>query len=166
MAKKQTRNRKMAWLPVNSSLSLGALVDDTVILAEIANLTEDFYAVGAKLNWSIRSATSGEVPITVGMAHSDYSATEIEECIDSALTGPGSKIEQERSRRLVRTVGAFVTSGADLVLDEGREIKTPLKFMIQDGHGLAFWAKNQSGGTLAGGAVLRITGHYYGRWVY
>ncbi len=165
MAKKG-RRKKMTWVPVNISLALGTLGSDTVLSTSISTLSEDFYAVGAKGVWTLSTLTAGEGPIHCGFAHDDYSVAEIEECLDAgaSFAGPGSKIEQEQSRRLVRQSGAFAGQLADDALDGGEVNNYPLRFMINSGHGLAIYAYNQSGGNLQTGAILRFSGHVYGNW--
>ncbi len=166
---KHTKRRygRLVWIPVTFELSVGALLDNDVIDADLlgGNLTEDFYWVGSKLVWSTRGGTSGEGPIEVGMAHGDYSAAEIEENLEVAFLGPLGKIEQEQARRLVRRVGTFSGISSPENLNNGEAIITKSNFVQQDGASPSGWAHNLSGATLTTGLVIVATGHLYGRWI-
>jgi len=161
------RRKPFTWVRVNAQISLGTLIDDTVLKGSISTLTEDFYFHNMLGTWSIAGLALAEVPIMVGFAHDDYSVTEIEETLDSGatFTSPDDKIAQEQSRRLVRTVGTFSAIGVSQVLNNGEQVRTGMKFVIGDGHGLAMWALNQTGGTLTTGATVRFIGHAVGRWI-
>ncbi len=103
-------------------------------------------------------------PITIGVAHSDYSDAEIEEVIENAGSwDPGNKIAQGQAKRLVRTIGTFDTpqSVEDFVaLNDGRTIKTKLNWMLNTGDGLQYWAYN-AGAAAVGTTVpvIRMQGH-------
>lgn len=164
---RKRKSRKFTWVPVNAQISLSTLGDDTVLEGQISTLTEDFYCHAMRGVWSLRDHTANEGPLNVGFSHSDYDATEIEECLDAGgtFTGPGTKIEQEHARRLVRSAGVFPGNETEEVLADGEQIQTAMKFVAQDGKGISIWCKNQSGGTLTTGAVVRFTGHAIGRWL-
>ncbi len=154
-------------IPINASITLSTLANNTVLTGGIlGTLTEDLFVMSADLQWNIRSLTVGETPVTVGLAHGDYSVGEILEALDVSMLGPGTKIEQERARRLIRRVGVFGESSADQALADGKSIKTKCKFVIQNGKDLNAYVVNRSGeANLTTGAIVQIFGTVYGRWI-
>ncbi len=167
MAKKRRSNRNFVAIPVTSAITLSTLANGTVLTASLlGTLTEDLFVISADLEWTLRDVTAGEVPIEVGLAHSDYSVGEILENLDVSFLGPGSKIEQERARRLIRRSGIF-NDGAktDQEMGHGLPVKTKCKWVAQDGQDLNAFAVNRSGATLTTGAVIQIHGTVYGRWI-
>ncbi len=170
MAKHSKSSRKgFVALPVSGSLALVTLGDNTVIKANLHTglFTEDFFAISADLQVMIRNLTSGEgEPTSWGVCHSDYSVTEVNEQLNVALLGRGSKIEQERARRLVRKGGQLVhlTAEDELIpLDRSHRIK--MRYMIQEGFANEIWFKNRSGSALTTGAIAEWEGTIYGRFV-
>ncbi len=112
--------------------------------------------------WSIRTLTAGEGPIHVGVAHSDYTDAEIEEWFESSGNiGQHLKSEQERAARKCRFVGTFAGLSTEEVLNDGKPIRTTLKFMAEEGMALKFWALNNSGAVLTTGAILLSAGQVY-----
>lgn len=160
MPKKRGRSRsRLRWIPVNSNISLTTLGDDTVLKGAFTAVGRDAYAVVAKGQWAIRDHTANEGPITVGFAHNDLSVTEIEEKLDAnASSDPDDIIANEHRKRPVKTSGVFAGNDTEEVLNLGNDVSTPLRFSVGNGHSVAMWAKNQSGGPLTTGTVLRFTG--------
>ncbi len=153
-------------IPIDSGITLSTLANATVLSGSlIATLTEDLHLIHADLAWSIQGLTPGEGPIYVGIAHGDYSDAEILEALLASLTGPGNKIEQEQSRRLVRRIGGFPGILAEEVLADGQQIRTRLNFTVQSAKTVKMFAFNRSGGTLTTGAVIRVFGSVFGRWL-
>ncbi len=147
-----------------ASLALGTLADVTVIVVGSTGSADGQYrAVSLKYVWGLQDPSAAEGPIVVGFAHSDYSVTEIKECLEAqASISQGDKVANERSNRLVRIVGIFRSStGVDLVLNDGRPIKTRLNWAIQIGDAVNVFAYNQSGASLTTGAILSITGEMW-----
>ncbi len=165
--RRRRSRRGFVALPFNTSLALTTLSNGAVLSVDIfgGNFTEDFYAISADLVASIRALTPGEGPIGVGFAHSDYSDAEIAEGLAPVLLGPGNKIEQERSRRLIRRHGMFPGILAEETQGDGLPKRTTLKFLISDGFALSVWGENQSGAALTTGAVIELQGTVYGRWI-
>ncbi len=165
---RRSRRSRIQWIRVNLGFTLSTLADDTILDQLIAQMGREAYLVVAKGLWSLREGTAGEGPIMVGFAHSDYTVTEIEECLDSQTSfAPDDLIAVEQRKRKVRQAGAFPVMAADEVLADGQDITTPLRFVIGDagGDGLALWAYNQSGAALTTGALIRFTGVIGLRWL-
>ncbi len=133
--------RNFVAAPINSSVSLSTLGNNTVISVDlVSSLVEDMYIMSVDLAWSIRGLTAGETPLQVGLAHGDYSVTEVLENLDASSLDPDDKIDQERVRRLVRRVGVFNETGAtDMPLNDGKEIRTKVKFTVGDGKSFDAW---------------------------
>ncbi len=165
--KRRTRRGRFQAIPFNAELALATLANDTLLKISMLGGTfvEDFYCISVDALWSIKDLTAGEVPIEVGFNHGDLIATEVVEALDANLLDPSDIIQRERARRPVRRVGKF-TDGAktDMEIGDGVLIRTPLKFMVNDGHAIQAWAINRTGATLTTGALLNISGTLYGRW--
>ncbi len=175
-AHKRSRNSKnFVAIPVEGNLALSTLGSQAVLSANLieGTLTEDIFVISSDLSASITGLSAGEgSPHELGIAHSDYTDVEIKENLDVVLLGPGSKIELERTRRLVRKVGVantFVNSGQTILefieKNGSRIIRTKWKFTVQNGKTLDIWVQNRSGATLTTGATLRWSGTIYGRWL-
>ncbi len=175
--RKRSRNSKnFVAIPVEGNVTLSTLGSQAVLSANLVEgtLTEDLYVISSDLSATITGLTAGEgAPMDIGIAHSDYSDTEIKENLDVVLLGPGSKIELERTRRLVRKVGVANLSVSDTLqsvlsmIGKGgsRIIRTKWKFTVQSGKTLDIWIQNRSGATLTTGATFRWSGTVYGRWL-
>ncbi len=170
-SRKQSRRKNFVALPVTGQVALLTLADNTVVAANLhtGNFTEDFYAISADLEVSVRGLTSGEgPPASWGLSHSDYNVTEIKENLEVSLLGRGSKIEQERTRRLVRNGGQMfklVVGDARMLPNDEAQRRVPLRFMIQEGFALNIWLMNRSASAYTTGAILEWFGTVYGRWV-
>ncbi len=128
------------------------------------NSTVQSYCISADCLWAIRDLTAGEGPLQVGLAHSDYTASEIKEALEAGASfDPGDKVEQEQARRLVRRSGQFAGQVPQEIINDGRPKRTKLGFMVSQGFNLNLWVKNKSGATLTTGAVVEISGTLYVR---
>ncbi len=175
MAHKKRRSRGFVVIPFDNTLALSTLGDGLVLTTSLtgSNFTEDLFIMSVDMNAMITGLTAGEgIPTDIGLAHGDYSATEVKEATEVVLLGPGSKIEQEQSRRQVRKTGvmnAFVDSGNTemqmIGRDGSRYVRTKIKFVAQSGKSLKIYVKNRSGAALTTGAILRFSGDIYGRWL-
>lgn len=97
--------------------------------------------------------TANAGPLIMGVTHGDYSDAEVEEWIE-LNTGwdIGDRVSQEISSRLIRRIGTFpapVTAGDDTVLQNGRNIKTKLNWMLESGQTIRFWTYNTGTAALA-----------------
>ncbi len=177
MANKPKRRRRsgrnFTSLRFGGLLALGSLGSNAAVLNGLQDgslLTEDLFVMSVDGTWSLDNYTNvlADGPVTCGYAHSDYSATEVQEALQVNLLGPGTKIEQERLRRLVRVVGTFnqgVAGGVQFqTLNDGRPIRTKLNWMINDGFTINQFAFNEGSGALTTGALQNVRGRIYGRW--
>ncbi len=169
-SRSRSRRKNFVAIPIEGSVALGALAHGSVELGPVlaSVFTEDLYAISVDIEASITGLTAGEgEPSHLVVAHSDYSDTQVDEKLSVAFLGPGNKIEQEQSRRLVRLGGSFkssaLSSAAIKLQLEDKRIK--LKFLISNGKTLNIGVVNRSGSTLTTGSSLRFIGTIYGRWI-
>ncbi len=166
---KKRGNKNFVAIPIEGQTALGALADGTLVAVNVmtGEFTEDFYAISADIDTFVRALTASEgTPSSWGLAHGDYTVAEIDENLELSLLGPGSKIEQEQARRLVRKGSQFKFN--NVVNDELIPTKTQrvkLKFVVQSGQHLDIWFKNRSGSVLTTGAIFEWSGTLYGRWI-
>ena len=174
MAKKRGRRKRsrkgFVAIPFNVVLSLGTIGDLTVQKLALlgGNLLEDLFIYSVDAVMTLRGHTAGEGPISVGIAHTDYSVGEIAEALDvGALLGPQLKIERERAGRLVRKWGLFrgLQTNEIIAKSDGRYQRYKVRWTQQDGADVNCWVQNQSGSALTTGTVLEIEGVLYGRWL-
>ncbi len=101
-----------------------------------------------------------------GLAHSDYSAAEIEECLEAqASIDLGDKIAQEHANRLVRSIGKMpantVAAGSGVVFNDGNKKKTRLNWLLSIGDTLNLWIRNGSGVVWTTGSTIGAIGDLY-----
>lgn len=164
---KRRRSRRFRALPVQGAITLGALAADTVIKQNhTGSFGRDAYVISGDLDLCMRNQTAGEGPVKVGIAHGDYTAAEIEECLEATDSwDPSDKVANEKRRRQVREIGVFPAIAVDEVLNDGRKIRVPFKFVCESGQTIAFWAWNRSGAALTGGASVSYDGKIYVRYL-
>ncbi len=152
---------------VSTFLALGALTSTSVTKGELtAAMVNEARVTSIVGSWGIRDQTAGEGPIVFGVAHPDYSATEISEWLSVSQAGPGKLIEREKGNRLIREIGQFSGRSTEEVLNDGRPVKTKLNWLIDDTDtALSVWAYNLSGGTLTTGSAVTCNGHINMFWV-
>ncbi len=136
-------------------MSLGTLQTSNVITVAFDETSpETCFVSSIVVSVSLNNLTAPQGPLTFGVAHSDYTATEIQEVLNSVGSWDrGDKISQERGKRLVRKMGiltAPVASGTtDVRMWDGGPRKFKLNWLLAPGDGLQMWCWNNSEGTLA-----------------
>ncbi len=167
MAKKRRGKRRfnLRRVRVSTELALGTLASDVAVTNSLTGTSAGAYRlVSAKLIWSQSKAVDGEGPVTVGYAHSDYSVTEIKECLEAfAAIDQGDKIASEKANRLVRTVGTISARGpggavAGGNLNDGKPVKTRLNWLINIGDSVNMFVFNESIAVLTTGSVVNAQG--------
>ncbi len=161
---RRARNANFVAIPVLSELSLGTLGDNIVLKDALTSLAQDLFFISADLTWAIHGLTPTEGPIQFGIAHGDYTVTEIKEAIEAAPTSQSDKIALERSRRLVRKVGLFRGEVANESFNDGKIKRVRAKFMLTEGQEAAVWAYNTGGSALTTGSQIDVMGTVYGIW--
>lgn len=169
---RKSRRRKAVWGRNNQNTALavetatGALADQTVLAAPLSSVSDEEYrAISLKLWLSIRAHTAGEGPILVGVAHNDYSVTEIKQYIEATATMTrNNMIAAEQANRFIRRLGVFAGDAVTETLNDGNPIHVKLNWHVVDGTALQIWAYNQSGATLTTGTVVVTQGSLFLRW--
>ncbi len=159
--------RRFAIIKFRNEQALSTLASDALLTITLTGLAQDFYCQSVDTLWALRDGTVDEGPISVGFANGDLSVTEIVESLDANPISQSDIIAQERTRRPVRYAGQFPSGeqgGSDLVLNDGKMMRTKLGIMLNEGVELVGWIRNETGAVLAGGAVVECRGKIYGYW--
>ncbi len=167
VAKHQKRRRRSRLVVVNieMSVALGTLNANTVIRDSPSAgelFSRSLFVISSDLYCSMRG-TTGEGPIQIGWAHDDLSVAEILEGIQADTADRNDQIALERAGRKIRTIGVFPALASEGVLNDGKNIRTRLGFMVDTGSGVALYALNRSGAQLTTGAVVDVFGKLYCR---
>ncbi len=98
-----------------------------------------------------------------GFAHSDYTAAEIEECLENtASMDLGDKIAREQADRWVRVIGAFnglaTAAGGGVQFNDGKPVKINLNWLMAAGDTLNMWMRNSSGTVYLTGSSIATQG--------
>ncbi len=168
MAKKgHGKNRRftMRKVRINSSFLVGNLSSLDVGAGTItAAVADRLRVISANLSysWSDIGAAVDDA-LTFGLAHSDYSAAEIEECLESnSSIDLGDKIAQEQANRLVRIVGTITNesgaAGGGAKFNGGAPVKTKLNWKLAAGDQLGIWVRNASGTVYTTGSAIVAAG--------
>ncbi len=141
-------------------VTLATTANNTVVATNLTDvLDEEAFLISVKATWSIRSLTAGEGPLLVGLAHSDYTAAEVEEWVENTGSWErGNMVQQEIARRKIRQVGVFDGQSATEKLENGVKITTPCKWGLITGDSIKFWVYNKSGAALTTGAFVSVDG--------
>ncbi len=152
-------------------------VDDEVVLTTLGAKSANKADMGSSVNertlvssivamytMSAFTKSTGDGPIMVGIAHSDYTVAEIEQWIESTGSwNEGDQVSQEIGKRKIRQVGIFenpVDEAASVRLNDGKAVKTKLNWILLQGQTLAVWGYNLGSSPLATTApIVAIQGH-------
>jgi len=141
---------------VQHSFQLGTLGANAAIGSSLQAVTVDSMRCSSlKATWTLSDLTgaSEDGPITVGVAHSDYTNAEIEAFIESTASWDiGDMGAREVRRRLIRVIGTFPSAGANdesVVLNDGKPVNTKLNWLLAEGDTLKPWAYNNGASALA-----------------
>ncbi len=161
MARKGRSMKNYRKLPYVVSSSLGTLASSVVIGASVGGTIHGRTKVtSCEATYGVFGLTAGEGPLIVGVAHGDYSATEIKECLEAlASWDPVDRVAGEQADRLVRQIGQFDGESTDEVLNDGKPIKTKLNWTLEEGATFQLFIYNRSGATLTTGAQMSTNGH-------
>ncbi len=152
MAGKPKRRRRMGKYirgAVDESLGAAALAALDVVLAAFDQSVNERMLISSLVaTYTMQGLTAAtEVgPLMVGIAHSDYTAAEIEEWIETTDSwDEGNKQQQEVAGRLIRKIGIFrtmATATESTRLNDGRPIRTKLNWILLQGQSLSLWVYN------------------------
>lgn len=168
MAKHRRRRKFRRYIKGRIDFELALLTlgpNDVLSGVESQSLSETAFLSSIKATWSLGDFTPdvGDGPMWCGVAHSDYTAAEIEEWIEEGASwNEGDMVAKEVARRRIRQVGVFKAEGSGgnvVVLNEGRSITTKCKWSLITGQTIRFWIYNSGSGTLVTGSILHVNGH-------
>ncbi len=164
-AKKGARRRRRGnfrVVRVQFNISLSTLTAGTMLSSAIGIGTgQEYYAISGDITWVLEGLTPGEAAIAVGIAHGDYSVTELDEWYEATGVLAGDMLEKEEGKRLARDVGIFAGAAAHETLNDGRPIRTKIKMRIQETKTLNVWVRNMGTDALTTGASVRGFGKVY-----
>ncbi len=162
VAKRSGRRRRfnLRRVRITAEQALATLATDTaLVVSSTGNSDGQYRAITMKCSWVLTGITEGEGPITVGYAHSDYTVTEIKECLEAtAAINLGDKGAQERANRLVRIVGTLRGVGGSSALNDGKPISTKLNWLINVGKQVNIFMFNEDTTLLTTGAFVNVAG--------
>ncbi len=149
---------------VNAVVACGALDQGKVAIGDLTNAAVDPYrlmSIKASYSW-LNSGGTIDDGFDFGVSHGDYTATEIEECLEAQTAiDRGNKIALEQSNRLVRMIGSIESVAAaqqGRVFASGRQVKTKLNWYMATGDKLKGWIRNNSGIIWTTGSTLGAAG--------
>ncbi len=152
-------------LKVVKTLALGALASNDLIgslLSTVAN--EALYLISADLTWATEEHAGDIGPISVGVAHSDYSDAEVEQWIESVGSWDrADQVAREQSRRKCRQAGTFAGELSNEILNDGKSIRTKLGWICQEDETLRIWGFNQNDAALVAGTLVKVIGTIWAR---
>ncbi len=160
---KSFRLRKVRITP---AVAIGALASLAVVKSTGTSAAANTLRfISIDMSWSITDlAANVDDAFQFGVAHSDYTAAEIEECLEATLSmDVGDKISQERANRLVREIGTISPTGGTILgsgiaFNDGKPVKTRLNWLMAIGDTLDVWVRNGSGTVYTTGTILSGTG--------
>lgn len=166
MARKgQRRRSRLNVLKFSGQVALDTLGNDIAIGLDTPDMAEDYYIQSIDVMAGLRGLTATEGPVEIGVAHGDYSVTEITEALNVSGFDPDDKIAQERVKRKVRSIGLFATGQPNQNLNDGKPVRVKCKFVVGNSKPIRFFAVNRSGAALTTGSVVEINSTIYGRWI-
>ncbi len=165
MAKHGKGRRRQRYIPgvIDETVTVGALASLDVAKQDFDDVvTERTFVPSMEATWSLNGNTPAEGLLIVGIAHSDYTAAEIEEFLENTgAWSEGDLVNQEIAKRKIRIVGTFLGLLAEERLKDGILIKTRLGWILNTGQTLSGWVYNRdgSGRTTGGSVVLQGVAH-------
>ncbi len=152
---------------IADELSIGALATlDVISAAMSASASDPVRVISLVATFAITNlGASSDDGQEIGIAHSDYQANEIEECLEAqGSIDMGNKVAQEQANRLVRSLGFATESpgtGAGMAVNNGQPIKVKLNWLLSSGDSLVMWVRNGSGTVYTTGAALNVIGNMW-----
>lgn len=168
--KRYARRRKMARYRkgnINLDITPGALASKTGMVADPDTVDDRTLVSSVKAFYSLSDFTPAvnAGPVMVGLAHSDYTLSEIEEFLEN-VTGwdEGNLQSREIENRKIRKVGVFEApedATKSTSLNHGKPVYTKLNWIITEGDTIRFWLYNDGTAALSGATSpnVNIDGH-------
>lgn len=164
--RRRRRRRPILAIPFHTELGVGALSPDTLTSTGATGITnhKDMYLISMDVAVAMQKNTAGDGPLEFGVAHGDYSDSEMEEWIEAiASWNDEDQVLQERRRRKCRKIGILPGLSTEEVWNNGVMKRVKLGFTLQEGLDMAVWCYNADDTARNTGAKLRFTGTIYAR---
>lgn len=166
------RYRKYIKGSIEEDMSLGTLAAKTLVAQAFADVvTEKTFISSIVASWTLAdfTPTDNVGPIMVGIAHSDYTAAEIEAWVEQVTSwDEGDLVSQEIARRKIRRVGVFsntIVGGAGITaLNDGKPIRTKCKWVLTTGNNIDVWAYNMGSAAVVTTVPSVHIGGYANLW--
>ncbi len=163
------KNYRLRRVAITPAVAIGALATlDVVKQAGTSAAASTLRFISIDMTWAITDlAATVDDAFQFGVAHSDYTAAEIEECLEAtASMDIGNKVEQERANRLVRSIGMISPSGgvildSGITFNDGKPMKTRLNWLMSIGDTLDVWVRNGSTNVYTAGTILTGQGNLW-----
>ncbi len=136
-------------------LAMTALAAKTLVSQSSENVVDTARISSVDATYAITgyTPTDGVGPFLFGVAHSDYTNTEIEVYIEqSGSWDLGDKQSQEvRSRRIkiLGQIGQQASGVQNMVYNEGKKLRSKLNWLLAEDDGLDFWVYNMGDQSVA-----------------
>lgn len=133
---------------IAENIALGTLAANTLLLGATDTVNERSRISSIVCTYSLAGMTPTENagPILIGVAHSDYTLAEVEAWVElQSGWDEGNLASREISARYIRRIGQFDVPPAanqSVALNEGRQIKTKLNWVLLQAQGLNFFCYN------------------------
>ncbi len=163
------RNYRLRKVRSQANFGIGALAAADVVVGVLSGtLTNTLRVISCNGSWTIINlAAAVDGGFEFGVSHSDYTAAEIEECLEAQSSMDlGDKVAQEQANRLVRTIGTISPEGTALVggeisFNEGKPVKVRLNWLLSIGDTLNMWVRNGTGTVYTTGSALAFVGELW-----
>ncbi len=164
--KTRRRGRRGRTVRISRNAGPGALATLDVVSSPITDVSPDPYRLlSANLGWSWGDIQAvADDGLEFGLAHSDYTAAEVEECLEAqAAIDPGDKVAREQANRWVRSIGRIssagvLVGGAAQAWNNGLPKFIRLNWYMSIGDTLNVWIRNSSGTVWTTGSGLFVNG--------
>ncbi len=149
---------------VTKSIPIGALDTLDVTSGALLNAsTTPYRLITADLSFNISDlAALIDDGQEFGIAHGDYTAAEIEECLEAqSAIDVGDQVQNEFANRRVRTIGFMVGApgtDASKTFNDGKSIKIKLNWLISVGKFISVWVRNGSDTIYTTGSNMLVMG--------
>ncbi len=161
---KHGKRRGRLFVPrIKEALGAGALAANDLISGVFTGvLDRDYWLSSIDVLVTRHDFTAGEGPIIFGVAHSDYTAAEIEEWLEATTSWSSrDKVENEQASRKCRMIGMLNDPGAIGEFNDGKEIRIKCGWILEDQATLQMWIYNDNSDPLTTGGILEYTGKAY-----
>lgn len=165
LAYKKRKKRALLVGPIRTGIDVGALPTfDCILGSPCDDVEEPMFLLSIDVTASMKEHTANEGPILFGIAHSDYTAAQIEEYIENTAGWSfGNLVQQEINSRgkRIKIIGRFSGKDAFEQWNDGIVKRIPCKFRLENGETITPWAYNEDANPLTAGSSIQMDGKAY-----